>query len=288
MTARFATSADTGDLIAWDWAFVTIARDSPDVPADVRRQGRDARKAWRDAWLRTDEGQAYRTMPRSFEIVVLSGSALRVEDVPAGSYALRAKFLWQFGKGCEALESRVATVQTTFEVAPVPDGFSDEPLDLGTLTLTPAEPPTKPKLKVGDAAPDFEVKALDGRTLRLKDFRGKYVLLDFWATWCGPCLAKMPMLKALHKKFGEDERFVFIGLSLDSSKRDLKEYLARQELKWVQAWLGESKKTPVPGAYGVRGIPAMFLIGPDGKILAVKISPTEAERELERLLKKED
>ncbi len=74
----------------------------------------------------------------------------------------------------------------------------------------------KKTLGIGDQAPDFEIRTLSGETVRLADYRGKYVLLDFWATWCTPCLKEIPNLKAVYDKFGSSERFAMISLSLDS------------------------------------------------------------------------
>ena len=67
----------------------------------------------------------------------------------------------------------------------------------------------------GTVAPPIEATTLDGKPLKLDDFKGKYVLLDFWATWCGPCIGEIPQLQAVHDAFGKDERFAILSLSVD-------------------------------------------------------------------------
>lgn len=141
--------------------------------------------------------------------------------------------------------------------------YSPEPLDLGVLSLKVHKKPS-----MGESAPDFSFTTLDGRTLNLSDMRGKVVLLDFWAVWCGPCRGETPHLKAVYDKFGKDDRFVMVGLSLDPNLDAPRQYAKDNNLQWVQGFLGEWSKTKVPESFGVRGIPAIFLIGPDGKILA--------------------
>ena len=121
-------------------------------------------------------------------------------------------------------------------------------------------------LPVGQAAPDFEFKTLDGKSHKLSDYRGKFVLLNFWATWCGPCLGETPQFKAVYDKFGGDVRFVMIGLSLDTMLSPVENYVSDNQLEWVQGHLGDWQKTDVPDQYGVRSIPGIFLIDPDGKV----------------------
>ncbi len=126
----------------------------------------------------------------------------------------------------------------------------------------------KPPLQAGQDAPEFTCETLDGETISLADYRGKYVLLDFWSVWCGPCRGETPHLKAVWDAFGDDDRFAMIGLSLDKDVDVPKEYTEKNELKWIQGFLGDWSKTKVPASFGVQGIPSIILIGPDGKIIA--------------------
>jgi thiol-disulfide isomerase/thioredoxin len=146
------------------------------------------------------------------------------------------------------------------------------------------EAPPKKLLNPGDPAPLFEVKTVQGQPLRLADFRGKFVLLDFWATWCRPCVHETPFLKAAFAAFGDDPRFAMIGLSLDDAAFAPVEYARKNEIKWTQGFLGQWSQSTVTPLYGVDGIPSIFLLGPDGKIIARDLRGEEIRAAVARAL----
>jgi len=137
-------------------------------------------------------------------------------------------------------------------------------LDLGELTVKPNS-----QLCKGQAAPLFDVKTLDGKRIRLQDLRGKIVLLSFWASWCGECKAEIPMLKELYKTFGNDKRFVMIGLSLDRSDQTLWNFVESQEMNWTQGLLGDWSQSKIPSLYAVSFIPTTYLIDQNGIVVDV-------------------
>ena len=125
------------------------------------------------------------------------------------------------------------------------------------------------KVVVGDPAPPLLARTLSGKPMRLDDYRGKYVLLDFWATWCGPCVEEIPRLQEVYQEFGHDSRFVMVSLSLDAGVDEPRIFVEKRRLPWVQTILDvEHEGGKVSQAYGVGTIPATFLIAPDGRVIA--------------------
>ena len=138
-------------------------------------------------------------------------------------------------------------------------------------------------IEIGEPAPDIAVKTLDGKNFKLSGLRGKVVLVDFWATWCTPCIAEMPGIKRAYDTYGRDGRFTVIGISLDDEESAVKRFLAKRDIPWSLAVLGPAEQNPVAKAYNVSQIPATFLIGPDGKVMAKNLRGRALARELQKL-----
>lgn len=122
-------------------------------------------------------------------------------------------------------------------------------------------------LSPGATAPNFELTTPDGKQLSLKDFRGHIVLIDFWASWCAPCLGEMPNLKAIYDKY-HTKGLEVIGVSMDNSKTAWTKAIEREALPWHHASsLKGMQHCPVAESYQVLAIPKLYIIGKDGKII---------------------
>ena len=120
----------------------------------------------------------------------------------------------------------------------------------------------------GDTAPQWTAKDFEGNTVKLSDFKGKYVLLDFWATWCTPCIAEIPNLKETYKAHGGDQ-FEIIALSLDQSMDLPIEFTKTNPSPYTQLYAGAWFDTEtVTRDFGIKSVPSIWLIGPDGKVIA--------------------
>ena len=257
-------------------------------PAEIRKASAEAQNKWEEEWKQSEEGKAYelamekeREKPRFYPAVVQTDGRFRADEVPAGNYELVIALGNAPASDRDAMEEKVAAYcMVNVTVPEISGGMSEEPLEIGTFKLGNWK-----NIKVGDVAPGFAIKTLDGKDLKLEDFRGSYVALDFWATWCKPCVEEIPELKAVWEAYGKNPKYAMIGLSLDEDVKTLEEFVKEESMGWTHAFLGAGKDLDeVSKAYGVQGIPNVWLIGPDGKVIAKGLRGGDLEAAIKRAI----
>jgi len=137
-------------------------------------------------------------------------------------------------------------------------------------------------VSVGGIAPNFKAMTPDGKELSLYDLRGHIVLLDFWASWCGPCMAEMPNVKEIYKKY-HDKGLEILGVSLDSKKEPWVNAIEKNELMWHHVSTLNKFDCPIAGQFRVTGIPRMYILDKDGKIIAQDLRGEELAKKMDEL-----
>ena len=132
------------------------------------------------------------------------------------------------------------------------------------------------KAWTGGSAPALELKDLDGRAHRLADYRGRVVLINFWATWCGPCRDEMPSIQRLKEKLG-GRPFTVLAVNLDEPESRIRKFLSEMKVDFTVLLDPERK---VARAWDARILPASFLIGPGGRIHYSLVGELEWDHEL--------
>jgi thiol-disulfide isomerase/thioredoxin len=168
-------------------------------------------------------------------------------------------------------------------------------LTLGLLLLTSCveDPPrsstsatssVRPRLglEVGDLAPEVISQDLDGHVVRLSDLRGKVVVLDIWATWCGPCRAMIPHERDMVKRL-RGQPFVLVSISADDDKQTLIDFLAKNNMPWTHWWNGPPPRGIIT-EYRVLGFPTTYVLDAEGIIRAKNVRGDDLEKAVNRVL----
>jgi beta-lactamase regulating signal transducer with metallopeptidase domain/thiol-disulfide isomerase/thioredoxin/DNA-binding beta-propeller fold protein YncE len=244
---------------------VVLDRD-PGVKIDWRTNEPAAIVAW-------DNGKGRSAEPyQRYLANVNKAGRFEIPDVPAGDYQLVVEVNNPPVPNACGAGDAIGRAELKFTIPEMRGGRSDEPLDLGEITATLFD-----TLDVGELAPDFVAERLDGGTARLSELRGKLVLLDFWATWCGPCVAELPTLKEIEQRSGDNPQFALLSISCDNEAEAAKSFVEEHGLAWQHVNVGGTASR-IPKDYTVRTLPATFLIGPDGRVIAKNLRGEELKR----------
>lgn len=126
-------------------------------------------------------------------------------------------------------------------------------------------------------------QSIKGKSLDLNLFHGKHVLLDFWATWCLPCIAELPYLQEAYQNY-QSKGFEIISISLDENEESFRNFISDRNIAWIQYYDGKGFRGDLVSAYGVTSIPVLYLVDPQGKVLSVNMRGEELLQILESYL----
>jgi len=152
-----------------------------------------------------------------------------------------------------------------------------------TMVAQPAPPPAPNVPAVGSMAPDITMPDVNGKMFSLSELKGKYVLVDFWASWCGPCRGENPNLVTAYNKY-KNKNFTVLGVSLDEDKDKWIKAIKDDKLAWKQISDLKQWSSAAVGLYGFDGIPYNVLLDPDGKIIATSLRGPDLHTKLAEVM----
>lgn len=233
-------------------------------------------------WLRADYDDYIRGEKVDSQIAVEKSAALDSANLAQQNYSANQSVAWIKSNPNSLINSKILydqlttlsddTIKYLFDLIPT----MAKQNSYGKLLLYNIE-----NLLSGATPPPFHVKTPQGKIISLSDFRGKYVLLDFWASWCIPCRKVNPSLVKIYKKFGK-RNFSIIGISLDHEKEKWEKAIAADGLNWTHVSELKGMNGKISKDYDVGFIPNNYLLGPRGKVVARNIDPVQLQLFLEK------
>jgi thiol-disulfide isomerase/thioredoxin len=278
VAGRVKLAGATTREIDLNYSLNYLLRMAPGIepPDTIARAKFDWREGWTDAFSSTEEGRLYLECLNHYFVKLGRDGTFRISGVRPGDYELALK-VYETPEGC--LVNPVGSKVVKFAVKP--EDLLQTTVDLGDVEIAASLGP-----QVGDEVADVEFESLDGSRGRLSKLRGKYVLMDAWATWCSTCLVKLPFLNEMNKKYGADGRLAVVSLNLDTDKNVGRQFVREHKLDWTHGFLGDWSATDVPARLGISSVPVDFIVDPLGRLVWRCFSTEEIEKQLAAVMAK--
>lgn len=256
-----------GDIIRFYLEKGEIVVYSPDVAANASVSGTEANVAY----------QRFQDKVKPFPIVPDSANALALKEFINEN--ADSPILFTAVSDYINNRSALSTLETVYAMLPKSARLQEEGKTIANRIHG------LKNIGIGSTAPDFTQADTEGKMVSLKDFRGKYLLIDFWASWCGPCRAENPNVVKAYAAY-KDKNFTVLGISLDGSKgkENWKAAIKKDGLPWTQLSDLQGWNNAVAVLYDIHAVPMNFLLDPEGKIIAVNLRGSALNEKLSQLL----
>lgn len=203
---------------------------------------------------------------QTFNVALIKGSAPPYRIEPYTYFYIDLDEDGRFDIMDDGMEAYPVT--EPFNIAGQSWEITDIKMDGSAVTIVESEVEVDPKaaLRPGTEAPLFTAETLSGNEFSLSDLRGKYVMIDFWGTWCGPCIEALPVIKEAYAAYG-GENFEIVGIANELNLERFEDFVEREKLEWPQIPEIYEKESEIQELYSVNSYPTYYLIDPEGEIV---------------------